>query len=207
MTSTTNLQNFTHAHLELDLNKILYAPDDNGVIQQEEWRDIPNYENYYQVSSFGRVKSLSREVFNGKGVFIKKDKILIANKDTKGYLNTILLKNKRRKNYGFHQLVAMAFLGHIPNGHTLVVDHKNEIKDDNRVINLRIVTNRYNCSRVKRQTSSKYTGVTFAKHTNRWRSVIKINGKGVHLGYFENEYDAHLAYQNKLNNLSSESTE
>ena len=44
------------------------------------------------------------------------------------------------KCYGVHQLVAMAFLDHVPNGHTLVVDHINDVKSDNRLSNLQLIT-------------------------------------------------------------------
>ena len=52
-----------------------------------------------------------------------------------------------------------------------------------------------------REQSSKYKGVSWAKKTNKWQSQIIINKKSKFLGYFKNEIDAHLAYQNKLKEL------
>ena len=43
--------------------------------------------------------------------------------------------------------------------------------------------------------SSIYKGVSFHKSTNRWRAVIRIEGKQKHLGTFSNDRDAHLAYE------------
>ena len=43
---------------------------------REVWRNIKGYEDLYQVSNLGRVKSLSRKIFNGKNYYISKEKIL-----------------------------------------------------------------------------------------------------------------------------------
>ena len=50
----------------LSLEDIVYV-DDNGVTCVEQWKDIPDYEGYYQISNLGRVKSLERILIkNGK---------------------------------------------------------------------------------------------------------------------------------------------
>jgi hypothetical protein len=99
-------------------------------MKKEEWKSIPNYEGLYEVSSLGRLKSLTR------------NKILSPSKEH-GYFKTTI-SNKIKKKYAIHQLVAMAFLGHEPCRHKLVVDHINENKLDNRVENLQIITNKEN---------------------------------------------------------------
>lgn len=43
---------------------------------EEVWRDIEGYKGEYQVSDLGRVKSLPKKCFNGKGYFIKAGRIL-----------------------------------------------------------------------------------------------------------------------------------
>ena len=45
------------------------------VFEDEHWEDIENYEGIYQVSNYGRVKSLSRKISNGTGLYISKEKI------------------------------------------------------------------------------------------------------------------------------------
>ena len=97
---------------------------------KEIWKSIPGYEGLYEVSNLGNVKSLIR------------NRILNPSKEC-GYLKTTL-SNKTKKKFAVHQLVAMAFLNHIPCGHKLVIDHKNENKLDNRSVNLQIVTNKQN---------------------------------------------------------------
>ena len=159
---------------------------------EEEFIDVPGYEGLYQVSNLGNLKSLKF----GKQKILK----LVANSN--GYYENGLLKNNKNNRGKIHQLVAMAFLGHKPDGtHKLVVDHINDNKLDNRVENLQIVTQRFNCRKNQIGYSSKYKGVGWNKTYNKWRSRIMINKKEIHLGYFENELEAHLAYQNKLKEI------
>lgn len=94
----------------------------------EEWKDIENYEGLYQISSLGRVKSLR---FHGSNSHTS---ILKPKKNWKGYLYVNLCKGGTKKQYSVHRLVACAF---IPNPQNLAtVNHKNEIKTDNRVENI-----------------------------------------------------------------------
>ena len=98
----------------------------------------------------------------------------------------------------------MTFLNHNPDGHNIVVDHINSNKLDNRLENLRLISNRENLILGKslKNKTSKYTGVSFFKRDKKWRASIMINGKINNLGFFKDEYQAHLAYQNALNNLT-----
>lgn len=100
-------------------------------MQEEIWKDVPSYEGLYEVSSLGNIKSLRR------------NKILYPSKEH-GYLKTSLRKDGKQRHFSIHQLVAMAFLGHEPCGHKVVVDHINENKLDNRIENLQIITNKEN---------------------------------------------------------------
>ena len=157
----------------------------------EIWKDIPNYEGVYQVSNLGRVKSL---LFN-------KEKIRKISLDNKGYASIALHNKNIKRKFKIHQLISMAFLGHIPCGHKLVIDHINNNPLDNSIKNLQIISTRENCSKDKINKSSKYTGVTWSKKCNKWLASIRISDKRKHLGSFSNEYDAHLAYQKALSEL------
>lgn len=101
----------------------------------EEWRDIREYEGYYQVSNYGRVRSLDRivkGVRNGKEVaWHRKGKILNQTNNENEY-NIVSISKKNNKRV--HVLVAEAFIPN-PHGYT-VVHHKNHDKKDNRVENL-----------------------------------------------------------------------
>jgi hypothetical protein len=173
-------------------------------MQEEIWKDIPNYEGLYQVSNLGRVKSLFRKIYNKNNEFIytQKEIILKQSYDKSGYYRIALTNNSERKRFKIHQLVAMAFLGHKPCGFKLVVDHINDIKTDNRVENLQIVTSRYNTYKTQGKYSSQYKGVFLDKKRNKWIAKIIINNKQTHLGIFINEYDAHLAYEKKVSELN-----
>ena len=164
---------------------------------KEIWKDIPDYEGYYQVSNLGRVKSLSRNVRHFRGGLKKiKEKIINLEKTNKDYLRVSLSKNGKIKRYSVHQLVAMAFLNHKPCGYELVVNHKNFIKNDNRLDNLEIITQRENSNRKHIKSNSKYIGVY--KSWNKWRADIRIDNKTVYIGNYNTQEEAKDAYQKKL---------
>jgi len=157
----------------------------------EIWKDIPNYEGRYKVSNLGNIKSILKN----------SEKIIKGSISVKGYMQYTLTMKPKYNVFTGQQLVAMAFLNHIPCGVSLVVDHINNNKLDNRVENLQVVTNRYNSYKTQGKYSSQYKGVCFVKATKKWRSSIAINNKTIHLGYFNNEYEAYLAYQKALSEI------
>ena len=77
----------------------------------EEWKDIPEYEGYYQFSSLGRIKSLDREITNINGkVSLRKGKVKAQTIDKGGYQRVNLYKNNIFKHCPVHRLVAKAFI-------------------------------------------------------------------------------------------------
>jgi hypothetical protein len=167
-------------------------------MREEIWKDIPGYEGYYQVSNLGNVRSSDRVIHtrDGSPRFFKG--VILKPRLLNGYKYCSLSTNGDARTYQVHQLVAMAFLNHKPNGHSLVVDHINGIKTDNRLENLQIVTNRYNLTKDKKSGTSKYIGVSWHSKSKKWLATIHINGKSVHLGSFTDEVEAALAYQKAL---------
>tara|TARA_R110000822_G_scaffold79199_4_gene189569 strand:+ start:206 stop:682 length:477 start_codon:yes stop_codon:yes gene_type:complete len=157
----------------------------------EIFKDVPGYEKIYQVSNFGRVKSLIGLT----------DRILKANVVGSGYNAISLSKEGKVVTKRIHQLVAMSFLGHEPNGHALVVNHIDFDKTNNHVSNLEIVTNRENTNHKHLKSTSKYIGVSFQTSRNKWKSNIYIDGVQKYLGLFNCETSAHLAYQLELAKL------
>jgi hypothetical protein len=157
---------------------------------KEEFRPVKGYEGIYEVSNLGNVKSFK---FN-------KSKILKVSKDKYGYLKVNLYKNKKIKTRYIHQLMAIAFLNHTPNGHELVVDHIDNNPSNNNLDNLQITTHRQNISK-DRKGSSKYTGVCWSKTSKKWKAGIKLNGEYKHLGYYTNEKQAADVYQYQLKKI------
>lgn len=98
---------------------------------EEIWKDIEGYESLYQVSTLGRVKSLS---FNKTG----KEQILKPHNNGCGYLTICLWKNNICDRRYIHRLVAETFISNSEN--KPCVDHINTIREDNRVENLRWCT-------------------------------------------------------------------
>lgn len=102
-------------------------------LQQEQWRPIDGYDGLYEVSDFGRVRSLK----------FGKVRVLRPAKDGKGYLKLNLWKDGKRKPFLTHRLVAQEF---IPNDTESKneINHINEVKTDNRVSNLEWCDRQYN---------------------------------------------------------------
>lgn len=98
---------------------------------EEIWKDIFGYGGVYQVSNRGRVRSCKRRSW----------KILKPMKLSNGYESVTLYSDKRNMEY-VHRLVAQAFIPN-PNDY-LYVNHKNEVRTDNRVSNLEWCTAFYN---------------------------------------------------------------
>lgn len=109
----------------------------------EVWKIIKGYENYYEVSNQGRIRSLDREIIysDGRKCFIK-GRIMKLNRVPKGYLQVNLTKNGKYKTFKVHYLVAINFVEGYFEG--AEVDHINTIRDDNKAENLRWVTHKEN---------------------------------------------------------------
>ena len=105
------------------------------ILEKEIWKDIPNFEGCYQISNLGRIRSLPRQTNNQFG---KKEKILKLKLTRNGYYQIGLRKQSIVKWYLVHRLVYEAFNGTIPEN--MQVNHINEIKTDNRLSNLNLMT-------------------------------------------------------------------
>lgn len=107
----------------------------------EIWKDIDGYVGQYQVSNYGRVRSLDRDiVIRSCSNYTRhvKGRILALTKDKDGYLIVGLGKERRRVS----RIVAQAFIDNPKNYEQ--VNHINGIKEDNSVWNLEWCTNTYN---------------------------------------------------------------
>ena len=117
--------------------------------------------------------------------------------DGKGYYQVYI----DCKSYRVHHIAWLYVHGYLPKQ----LDHKNRIKTDNRITNLRKATHtQNNTNRSKNKNSvSKYKGVS--KHTHgRWQAQTKVKGKNIHLGCYNTELGAARVYNKFMRELHGE---
>lgn len=112
-------------------------------MNNEIWKDIPDFENYYQISNYGRVKSLERKILRkNNSIYSQREHIKKLTTNKNGYFYVTLMKDDKIKTSLVHRLVAQAF---IPNPNNFPeVNHKDENKKNNCIENLEWCTNIYN---------------------------------------------------------------
>lgn len=162
----------------------------------EEWRTIKGYEGLYEVSSYGRVRSLDRYVKTCYEAYrLQKGKILSPAKDRYGYLKVVLNFNRKCKTINVHRLVSDAF---IPNPDNLpMVNHKDEDKSNNRVDNLEWCDSKYNNNYGsknirRRETSIKngsWSGLSRKEYMKKYRQDNKDKIKDKSRSYYQENKD------------------
>lgn len=162
----------------------------------EIWKPVIGFEEGYEVSDLGNVRSISRYVDSGKRRRKISGKILKQCLDGGGYLKVIINLKGEQRQVNVHVLVAESFLTKYKNKQRLVIDHINKIKTDNRVCNLRYITNRKNIS-INRNTKRPYVGVSKSS-VNRWKAEIQIDGIKMYLGVFKTPEEASYWYEKTL---------
>lgn len=164
-------------------------------MEKEEWKPIEGYEGWYEVSSFGRVRSLDRmrtaNIPNrGVHTFMKKGICKKQHYHRDGYPMITLCKNGERKTFLVHRLVACAF---VPNPNNLYeVNHIDEIKTNNHASNLEWVTRMQNVhhgtgiERMKERTKNHLRPVVQmtmdGSYIKQWRCIIDAS-KALHIPY------------------------
>lgn len=111
-------------------------------MKDEVWKDIQGYEGLYQVSNFGNVKSLDKQVWGGKSFYFKKGEIKKKIIGSTGYWQVMLYKNNNHKTTKVHRIVAKVFIEN-PNLHN-VVNHIDGNKLNNNIKNLEWCTHKHN---------------------------------------------------------------
>lgn len=162
----------------------------------EEFRAVVGYEDIYEISNLGNMRSIDRMSVGGRfGPYFIKGKPISTPIDTNGYRHMTLARGKHKRKINTHRLVASAFLGEAKG---LVVDHINGDRSDNRAVNLEYVTMRENILRgrtgqTKAKKKCEARGVTVSPW-NRYIASIRIKGKANYLGSFDTELEASAAY-------------
>lgn len=155
--------------------------------QNEIWKDVPGYGGLYQISDFGRCKS------------IRSGKLLKALSGRCGHKNYVFCVKRKMKSNQVHRLVMLSFVG--PSN--LHVNHKNGIPNDNRLSNLEYVTIRDNAIHYTGTGNRPYTSVH--KKWSRWASSFMVGKhKRIHVGTFDTPEKASHAYVSKLKEMGIE---
>lgn len=179
----------------LSLEDIVYV-DDNGVTCIEQWKDILDYEGLYQASDLGRIKSLEKsrkKSANNPNSFVRV-RIIKASLSQK-YLNTGLYKDKH-KSFLVHHLIALVFMGFKANVGNIVIDHKNNVSTDNRLVNLQLISRRHNNNK---DAKNKTGAIGVYANKGFYHARISFNGKNYNLGSFKNLLDAKNKYLEAYN--------
>jgi hypothetical protein len=111
-----------------------------------------------------------------------------------GYISTKYKKSQ----YQVHRLIWLLHHRKFPKGS---IDHINGDKADNRISNLRVCTQRENCSNKKIHREGKQVG--YSKSGKFYQAWISISGRGVYLGQFKTEKEAVEKYQQALRKHNS----
>ena len=111
-------------------------------MQNEIWKDIPNFYGY-QISNYGRIKSIDRDIVCGDKTIHCNGKILKQSKNQKGYLRIRISKGRNKKyTLLIHRLVALAFIEN-PNNYQQI-NHIDGNKENNYYLNLEWCNNSQN---------------------------------------------------------------
>ena len=147
---------------------------------EELWRPVPGWEFLYAVSSHGRMWS------------VRQGKVMRLPLDAYGYPTVGLYRGAPSPRQGakVHRLVALAFFGPAPSGQP-EVDHKDHVRTNNRVENLRWASVVLNRVIVKSRGASGVVGVRYREDKRRWQAYVgrvKIGFKS--LGHFSTKSEA-----------------
>lgn len=135
----------------------------------EKWKDIVGYEGYYQVSSYGRVRSLDRNVLHPTGsIMLRKGLLLKVGSTPNGYSVVSLNKLGDRKYISVHRLVAIAFLPAQPK-ELPQINHIDGNKKNNHFLNIEWSNSSLNQLHAIRNGLVKYWKNQSGKiHFNKW---------------------------------------
>ena len=177
------------------------------MLNNEEWKQITGFENYYEVSNFGRVRNSRKQIL----------KFYTINS---GYKAIKLTVNNKRYSFLVHRLVAEQFKEK-PNKFCTEVNHIDENKENNFADNLEWVTSKQNkqhsilsgtYDKLKEMKNSlgkkhlpnplsKYHNVTYDKNRKKWQACIRINGQNKMFKRFNTEIEAALHVNHIIDTL------
>jgi hypothetical protein len=116
----------------------------------------------------------------------KNNKLLIENTNNSHGYNLVGCNGKLFRR---HRIIGFAFLNLDIDDTTQCIDHRDGIRNNNCIDNLRVVTQQQN-----HFNRTKAKGYSWNKRAQKYQASIKLNGKPIHLGHFKTEDEARAAY-------------
>jgi len=140
----------------------------------EIWKPIKGYEGRYEISNFGRVKSLDSRHKKYHGKIMKP-----WENSNKKYLYITLRKNNEKKTYAIHTLVLNTFIGENPGGKQCA--HYDGNPENNHVENLRWATAKENIDDRKRhgRTAKGEKQGSSKLDEKSVKTILKLKDKGL----------------------------
>lgn len=157
----------------------------------EIWKSLATTKDSIEISNYGNIRDTI------------KNTIIYPNITEHGYYYIWFNINNKSVTFRLARLVYKLFKGKLING--MVIDHKDNDRSNNYVDNLQQITARENSSkdRWRKGKTSRYTGVSWDVKSNKWSACICFNGKTFHIGKFDIELEASMAYEDILTNGKS----
>ena len=97
---------------DIEYNSLKELNEEWEDMPEEDWRAIPGYEGYYEVSSLGEVRSLNKEIKANlvNNEYVNRPGRILKQKEIKGYKTVSLCVDYEATTWRVHRLVAMAFI-------------------------------------------------------------------------------------------------
>lgn len=163
----------------------------------EEWKPIVGWEDYYMVSSLGRVVAIQRIMYRKNrygniSVYVNKPHLCKTfSSKTHRYEHIVLCNNYRYVGKSVHRLVAEAFIPN-PNNYPQI-DHINDIPSDNRVCNLQWCTAKENSTKESHRKALSKSHI--GKPNPRKKPIVSIDNNGIvnhYVSFAEAEKHNHI---------------
>lgn len=152
-------------------------------MNKETWKEVGGYSGLYEVSNLGRVRSLGRPCKAKNGATQhKRARILTQEITVHGYCRVRLYdRDGKATHFAVHRLVMEAFVG----SSEQQVNHINEIKTDNRLVNLEYVSRAENCNHGTRNER-----IAIGASGSHLKPVVQIDRSGSIVGVFSSRTEA-----------------
>lgn len=163
----------------------------------ELWKSVPLFESKYEISSYGNVRSITREVRCKGGTRMLQGRILKQQINHRGYAIIALSTGTTQKTFTVHQLMAMTFMDDFIKG--TQVNHIDGNPLNNRLDNLEVSNPSHNQFHAvstglrRKLNSSKFHNVYYIsnpKAKRKWMTCIRHEGKNIGYKCFFTEEEA-----------------